>query len=385
MNHHTSYFGIFIIFLITVSSVSCTGNKEHPGRSEKDLNGIVYAERFTLDKQPDFTRLTIIDPWQGAEGVNHTFYLVQKGVALPAEIDSSLVIRVPVEKIVCMSTTHLAMIMALGKENTIKGVSGGKYIYNKVLFEKFKSGEIPDIGYEGNLNKELILKISPDIILMYGIGSESVSYFNKIRELGIKTLFNADYLENDPLGKAEWIKFFGALYCKESMADSLFNVISEEYNATRSFIEKNSHEKPKIMLGLPYKDTWYVSPGNSYISKLIADAGGDYLWKEAESSYSMPLGIENVYLKAISSDYWLNTGIASTREEISATDRRLSDLSCFRRGNLYNNNKLLNENGGNDYWESGSLNPHLVLKDIASIIHPGLFADYELTYYRKLN
>ena len=165
-------------------------------------------------------------------------YLVRRGTKIPSGIDSTTVIFVPLKKIICMSTTHLAMISALNEENTISGVSGAGFIYQKTLYDKVKNGQILDIGYEANLNKELIIKISPDLIMMYGIGSESVGYINKIKELGIKTIFNADYLENDPLGKAEWIKLFGALYCKEEMADSIFRSLSEEYLQTKNFIRK---------------------------------------------------------------------------------------------------------------------------------------------------
>jgi iron complex transport system substrate-binding protein len=283
-----------------------------------------------------------------------------------------------------MSTTHLAMISALNEENTISGVSGARFIYRNSIYERFKNDKLPDVGYEGNLNKELIIQISPDLIMMYGIGSESAGYVNKIKELGVKTIFNADYLETDPLGKAEWIKLFGALYCKEEMADSIFRSLSEEYLLTKSYIEKNTANKPKVLLGLPYKDTWFISPGNSYISTIITDAGGDYLWKETESSYSMPYGIENVYLKALAAEYWLNTGSAYSKDDIISVDKRLADLECFKKANLYNNNNRVNENGGNDYWESGSLYPQLILRDIAAIIHPGLFPD-ALYYYRKLD
>jgi iron complex transport system substrate-binding protein len=202
--------------------------------------------------------------------------------------------------------------------------------------------------------------------------------------LGIKVIINGDYLETDPLGRAEWIKLFGALYCKEHLADSIFNSEVNEYIRLKSFISGNIRSRPKVLLGLPFKDTWYISPGNSFISKLINDSGGDYLWKETESSFSMPYGIENVYLKGLTADYWLNIGSAGSKKEISSVDPRLNDLQCFKNDNLFNNNKRITSSGGNDYWESASLYPHLLLKDIATILHPELFRDQELFYYRKI-
>jgi iron complex transport system substrate-binding protein len=251
--------------------------------------------------------------------------------------------------------------------------------------KNIEAGLISDVGYEADLNKELILKISPDLIMMYGIGSESAGYVGKLKELGVPVLFNADYLETDPLSKAEWIKVFGALYCKEKLADSIYAVEVKSYNKLKSYIKNNISYSPKVLLGLPYKDTWYVSPGNSFMSKLIRDAGGNYLWQNTESSISMPFGIENVFLKAMNADFWLNIGTVNSKDEIAAFDPRLKELPSFKNGNLYNNNKRVTKNGGNDYWEIGSAFPHLILQDIASILHPDLFSDNELFFYKNLH
>ncbi len=203
-------------------------------------------------------------------------------------------------------------------------------------------------------------------------------------QLGIKIMFNADYLETDPLGKAEWIKVFGALYCKEKLADSIFSVIVKSYNEIKSIISENVVNRPSVLLGLPFRDTWFISPGNSYISTLISDAGGDYLWKEMESSVSMPYSLETVYMKSLHADYWLNVGNAISKREIGSLDPRLENIPCYISGNIYNNINRMSAGGGNDYWESGTLNPHVILRDIASILHPGIFGEYELVYYRKI-
>jgi|WetSurMetagenome_2_1015567.scaffolds.fasta_scaffold03172_4 iron complex transport system substrate-binding protein len=376
-----------IIFLITILFSSC--NEIRRNKHEISLlpqnNIILKAERLKIVRKSGYTAVTIINPWQGVNNLNLVYNLVPRGSDFPDGLDSSTVIFVPLQKIICMSTTHVAMISALGKENTISGVSGTGFIFSGSLIKNVEKGLIEDVGYENNLNKELILKISPDLIMMYGIGSESAAYVGKIKELGVKVVFNADYLEKDPLSKAEWIKLFGALYCKENTADSIFNSEVENYDKLKKYIDKNISGRPKVLLGLPFKDTWYISPGNSFVSKLIEDAGGDYLWKNTESSISMPFGIENVYLRALTADFWLNIGSVTSRNDISIADERLSDLKCYKNGNLYNNNKRITENGGNDYWESGSLYPHLILKDIATILHPDLFNEKELFFYRRIN
>ncbi len=375
---------VFAVFIIYLGSCGRMAENHRVPRIESNEALIVRAERFTLRKIGSYTIATIINPWQGANDVNKVYYLVKKGSEVPLGLDSSSVIFVPLKKIICMSTTHIMMISALGEAKTISGMSGTGFIYSPDLIRNVELGLIEDVGYDADLNKELILKISPDLIMMYGIGSESESYTAKIEELGVKVVFNADYLETDPLGRAEWIKFFGALYCKENLADSIYNKEVDEYSKLRSFIERNAKSEPKVLLGFPYKDTWYISPGNSFISKMINDAGGNYLWQNTRSSVSMPLGIENVYLSGLAADYWLNIGSISSRKEIMNVDPRLANLNCFKNDNLYNNIKRTNAKGANDYWESGSLYPHLILKDIATILHPELFSDTDLIFYRKI-
>jgi iron complex transport system substrate-binding protein len=344
------------------------------------------AEKFTLEKKGGYTLLTILNPWQGAGNVRFEYFLVKYGSRIPAEIkDTSHVIYVPVKKVICMSTTHVAMISALGEEKSIAGISGTSLVYSPVMNETIKKGSVKEVGYEASLNNELILRIAPDVITMYGIGSESSGYVARISELGIKFIFIADYLENDPLGKAEWIKVFGALYLKESLADSIYKAEYEEYQKLKNEISRRVSKKPFVLLGLPFKDTWFVSPGNSYISRLISDAGGTYLWSNVDSPVSMPMGIENVYLKALRADYWLNPGTAKSRDEIISVDKRLGELPCFKDDNVYNNNLRITDKGGNDYWESGTIHPHLILKDTAAILHPGLFGNSDtLYYYRRI-
>lgn len=373
-----------IVFSFSLLILSCSGRQEKsPAEMEKKSN-LSGTEKLLIEKKNGYTVITVINPWQGASDVSLRWNLVRRGDPVPMGLDSSTVIFVPVKKIICMSTTHVAMISALDEDSSIAGVSGADFIYSGKLIERINKGLIKDVGYETSLNQELILKISPDVLMMYGIGSESAGYMKRISELGVKVLFNADYLETDPLKKAEWIRLFGALYCKEKMADSIYNYVSNDYYKIRNLVSREITNRPTVLLGLPYKDTWYISPGNSFMSLLISDAGGEYLWSKTQSDISMPYGIENVYLKAVNADYWLNTGNALSLDDISAMDNRLAELKCFREGNVYNNNKRINAHGGNDYWETGSVYPNLILNDIASILHPELFPEGNLIFYKKL-
>jgi len=351
----------------------------------QEISSVSYAKRFSLIRHEGYSQVQILDPWQGAKGVVQNWFLVNDTAVIPPSISPSEVIRVPVRRIVCTSTTHLAMISAIGESATVKGFSGTGFLYSKEYNDMISAGSLSEIGYDDNLNKELIIQLRPDLVMMYGIGGESSAFAGKLREMGLKVMFNADYLETSPLGKAEWIKLLGALYAKEYLADSIFTDIEHEYKATETFIRENAREHPKVLLGLPFRDTWYVSPGNSYISELIDDAGGNYLWSDIESDISIPMGLENVYIKALTADYWINTGTAESLGQISSVDSRFKSLPCYTNGNVYNNTGLTNKHGGNDYWENGTILPHIILNDIASILHPELFPDRVLHFYRKLN
>jgi len=377
---------VMIVTLVAIFTVSCTFQSVHIPQ-DASSSGVEYASRFTLERGEGYTRLDIIDPWQGSEGVRHIYILIKEETTVPLETfpAEAKIINVPIKSIVCMSATHVAMIAALGMENTIIGVSGTDLIANAEVRNLAVKGLIKEVGYEESLNREEILNMNPDLFMAYGIGSESAGFLSKISGLGIKVMLNAEYLELDPLGKAEWIKVFGALYCLEEMADSLFNSSSEKYSNLKKMIAEETEARPKILLGLPWKDSWYISPGNSYISRLIEDAGGEYLWRESESKTSMPLNLENVYMKAIEAEFWLNPGNARTLNEIAIADRRLAGLAVFTNGNIFNNIKLLSATGANDYWERGSTNPELILADIATILHPELFKDDTLTFYKRLN
>lgn len=371
------------VFFLLMLFPSCCKDRKREKIQKASGEDISYAERFDLRVTDSCTILRITDPWQGAGNVIHEYYLKNDSCPKELKSDPSKIINVPLNRIICMSTTHIAMIRALGRQNSIVGVSGAGFVFDSEINNRINQGLVSDIGYDSGLNTELIVKSSPDLVMIYGIGSESAGYTAKISELGLSVMYNADYLETDPLGKAEWIKVFGALYCCEELADSLFSEIRNSYLNLRELIGETT-SRPVVMLGLPFRDTWFVSPGNSYISKFVDDAGGSYLWRDTKSALAMPYSLESVYAAALKADIWLNTGSVSLKQEIVAIDNRLGSMPPFINDRVYNNNKRLNVNGGNDYWESGAMNPHVILKDIASIIHPEIFPAYETVYYRKI-
>lgn len=344
---------------------------------------VKYARGFSIEDFGNYQVLNVFNPWQNLNDRKLSYLLYKKGTSLPQDVNYDVAIHVPVKRVICMSTTHIAMIGVLGETGSIAGISGKQYINDPIVRSGIENGEIPDIGYEQSLNYEMILTIKPDVIFMYGVTGDVTATINRMESLGIPVVLNAEYLENNPLARTEWIKFIACFYDKLEGGIVFFNQQEENYLKLQSLLSGVSY-KPNVMTGLPWKNTWWVPGGKSFAARLISDAGGRYIWENDTSDEALPLDIESVYDRAVQAEIWINSGSASSLEEILNTDPRLSLFKPYKDSNIYNNNARLNPYGGNDYWESGVIYPAAILKDMISIFHPGILPDHKLVYYRKL-
>ncbi len=208
-------------------------------------------------------------------------------------------------------------------------------------------------------------------------------FCNDLRASGRPVIFCGDYLEPHPLGKAEWIRFLSLFYNLEERADRFFQEIDSVYNSYKSLTEQTKN-RPLVLTGLPWKDTWYMAGGESFAATLIKDAGGEYLWADSHSAEAIPLDLESVYARAVKAEIWINPGAATSLNELQNFDQRFTELGVIQSGMIFNNNERLNTTGGNDYWESGTVRPDLVLADLIKVFHPDLLTDHRLFYYRQL-
>jgi iron complex transport system substrate-binding protein len=374
-----------ILFLAVILFFSCQGGSQtHSGKSTDHTSSVYRAGRFNIEDMDGYKKLTITDPWQNSAGEELTYYLAREYTLLPETIPADLIIRVPVKRMVCMSTTHLAMMIALDATDIIVGASGTRLIYDPGLREAVTRGKVADVGYEANLDKELIVSLRPDLLMAYGVGASSSEYLRKLSDMGVKIMFNADYLEEHPLARCEWIKVFGILTGKEDMADSIWNTVRDSYMKLVDEVNLSSVLRPDILLGAPWEDVWYISPSNSYIGCLINDAGGRYLFDDLLAPNSMPYSVEAVFKRAIEADVWINPGTAESLSDIGVSDHRLTKLQVFRSGNVWNNRLRMTNDGGNDYWESAVVRPDRLLGDFISILHPEIMPDRLPYYYKKL-
>ncbi len=370
--------GFILVFLLLFAFVSC----KHPAAGVSRDN--CSEGRFHLTEYQTYQKLVVKDPWQGSSSVEFDYYLFPETAVVPDSLKSKTIIRVPIHRIVCMSTTHLSMICALKEDDAIVGISGKNLVYNPDLRRKLDEKVIKDVGYESNLDKELIVSLKPDILMAYGVNPASVAYMTKLNDLGIKVMFNADYLEQDPLKRAEWIKVFGALFDRKKMADSIYETICNNYKRVRDTVLAHTANKPVVLLGGPWENIWYVAPSGTYVTRLLSDAGADYLFADLKAEHAQPLSVEAVFVRAENAGIWLNPGAARSLEELYGYDYRLKNLPACKSGQVYSFNKRVTDAGGNDYWESAVIHPDIVLRDMASLFHPGLYPGYEMKYCRKI-
>ena len=370
------------IFLF-IGVTSCAGRGQHVAMISSAPAMVEFAQGFTMEKHDGVTLLTVSNPWQGAQNVMYRYVLCPEGGEIPPEYASYTVIHTPVQRVVCLSTTHVAMLSALGVTASIKALSNAPFVSDTAVRRAIDRGLIADIGYEQGLNYERIISLKPDVIFVYGVGGEISGSLTRLASLGQKIVYNAEYLERTPLGKAEWLKFMAAFYGREEQAEEIFDAIRDEYQSLCR-LAKDREPKPKVICGLPWQGVWHIPGGATWMAAMIADAGGDYIWKDNASHESIPINIETIVHQGGAADFWINTGAARTLAEITSVDKRLSLIQPFQAGAVYNNYAREGFAGSNDFFESGVVHPHIILKDMIHIFHPELAPEHNMFYYMKL-
>ncbi len=371
---------IFILFLLA----SCVNNQQADSAQQNKTLATFPVEQatgFTLSAIEQGYQISVTNPWQEAQGVEYRYLLTDKNI-LPRDVAFDEVIKTPAKRIVCLSTTHVAFIDRLGEANRIVGVSGADYVSSELVQKRIAEKLVKDVGYEQALNYELVVSLKPDVVLAYGVGAEMAGYLQKLKDLKIPVIFIGDYLEENPLGKAEWIKVFGLLLDKYALADSIYSEVQTEYLGLKNMLPKDI-VKPNVFINLPWKDIWYFTGSQGYLASLIDDAGGNYLLRHLEGNRSYPFSIENSLEYAAKADIWINPNMANSVADIIAEVPILKGFSLVSDSTIFNNNNRVSPKGGNDFFESGTVNPHLILKDLIKIFHPNQL-HHDLVYYKPL-
>ena len=369
---------IALIVLIGSLCASCTGRE---GSAKVWFDHSVYAPSYALGYEilgddASNSLIRVSRPWQGDAVVEQSLAIFSDKASAVGYDGQYIVGRV--ERVVCMSTSHIAMIELLGRSESIVGVSGKQYIMSEAIAGNPK---VKDVGYDSSLDYEALVVLRPDVVLLYGVSAENTALTAKLRELHLPYLYLGDYTEQSPLGKAEWLVAVAEIMGCRTQGEQMFSEIVERYNAVRDGVVRSANS-PKVMFNTPYQEVWYMPSDDSYMVQLLEDAGGTYIYKgRNKTAGSVGISLEEAYMLVSDADIWLNVGQCSTLEELRRSAPHFATTPVVESGEVYNNNRRRTQAGGSDFWESAIVQPDVVLKDLATIIAGG---DGELYYHQQL-
>lgn len=365
-----TYFCLCILLVL----VSCNSRKE--SQQVQAAGNELYADGISITKHDGYTLVCIYNPWE-KDAVLHTYVLIPRENELPENLPQGSIIRTPIKSALVYSSVHANAIKELGHLPSVTGVCDAQYFTMDEISEGIQSGAITNAGSSMSPVIEKIIALSPEVIILSPFQNAG---YGDVASLNIPIVECADYMETSPLGRAEWIKLFGALYCEEECADSIFARVTTEYNQLKQLAEKVPH-KPKILSENIINGTWYVPGGDSYMAKLFADAGGRYAWSDIRTSGSIPLDMPRVLEKAIDADIWLIKSFDETfsYSKLKAQNSMNAEFKAFKEKNIYFCNT-----GKSTFFQDFPFHPEVLLKEYISIFHPHFISGYTPKYFKPL-
>lgn len=341
-----------------------------------------HAEVFSLSRDRDGTRITVHNPWQGARREFAYLLLPREAPARTAGGDTQ-VVRVPLARAATLTTTNVPHLEALGALDALAAMGGGRYVCDPAVRARLADGRIRDVGEDTRLDLEALVSARPELVFTYVVGGSSDGGLSKLAEAQVPAAVEGSYMEESPLGRAEWIKFTAAFFGKDAAADSLFAAVDSAYRSLAA-LAAHAARKPTVVVGAPFGGAWWVAGGRTYVARLLADAGAAYLWADDTTRGSLNLDLEAVLAKAGGAEFWLNAGGWKDLAEAESQDARYALFRAFREGRVWDNDRIRCGDGGRDFFETGAARPDLVLADLIAILHPELLPGHALRWYRNV-
>lgn len=371
------------ILLVTFLSiiVSCQKNNKEIDNNYSLKSKIKYAKGFDIINENGSKKLIIKTAYQNSNNVFK--YIIRNKQNKKTITTNGTVISTPIRKIIVTSTTHIPMVELLNEETSIVGFPYSKYISSKKTRKLIEENKIIEIGKESSLNTEILLNLQPELVVGYSVSSADKS-LTTIKKAGINVIYNGDWLEETPLGRAEWIKFFGVLFDKEKEADSIFNSIEKNYlNAKK--IALSAKSKPTVLSGaIMSKDIWNLPAGESYVAQFLRDANLNYLWQDTKGKGSLSLSFESVFDKGQSANYWIAPGYFTSKDQLLKSNKLYAKFNAYQQGKIFTPTIKKGKTGGVIYYELAGTRPDLVLKDLIKICNPELLPDYKLAFFEEM-
>ena len=363
--------------LFTFWVVACSQPKKSHSEESLSSDTIRYAQGFTVHRFDDYTAVEVRDPWYSTRLLQR-YLLIDRDRPVPGNLPKGTVVQVPAQNIVVYTSVHAAIIEQLGETERIIGVCEPRYMDTPSIQEGLKAGRIADMGEATAPNVELMIDKGAELVIVSPFQN---SGYGPVEKLGIPILEGADYMESSPLGRTEWIRFYGMLFGKEALADSIFRNTEKNYLDLKRLITADTF-RPTVISEKKFGASWFMPAGESYIANMYADAGADYVFKDLPGAGSTPLAFETVLDRAIHADMWLikyNQSKDMTYGDLRAEYTPYENFDAFKNRRIYSCNT-----GLVPYYEEFPLHPDYLLKDLIWVFHPELLPGYTPRYYRKM-
>ncbi|WP_144892964.1 ABC transporter substrate-binding protein [Flavobacterium tiangeerense] len=371
------------LFIVMISIFIGCNKKETTTAidSTTAANSIEYASGLAIHKYKGFSIVTVSNPWPEAKK-KFTYVLREKNSIVPDSLKKHPVIQVPLQSIVVTSTTIIPFLEMLQVEQKLTGFPHTNYISSVKTRKRIDAGLVKNLGQNEKLNVEQLIELEPNLIVSFGIDNNNPTLDN-LQKSGLKVLIQADWMEQTPLGKAEWLKLYGALFGKEKEAKNIFDTIVKNYKEAQQLVAQKKSTST-VLYGSMYQEQWYIARGNSWVAQFMMDAKANYLWADIKGTGSLSLPFEKILEKARTAKYWIATGSFNTNKEFENSNPHYNQFDALKAKNVYTFESKVGPTGGTVYYELATSRPDLVLKDYIKIFHPELLPNYTFTFAEKL-
>jgi len=367
---------LICLLLLPLMLMSCLKSGSGSSTTQDSQDSVITTARLlSMQRERHYTVVTVGDPWKG--GVLHRYVLVPRDSTLPQDLPDGTLVRTPVRQALVYSSVHTSLMAELGAIDAVRGVVDKQYFIDSTLLARINSGEIADCGNSMNPTVERVINMQPDAILLSPYQDAS---YGQITSLDIPIIECADYLEYDPLGRAEWVKFYGELLGKRQQADSLYSVIVNAYNAVKETAAR-AQGRPTVVTEMVISGVWNVPGGQSYMARIIDDAGGDYMWADDKNTGSLALDFNQALAVAQNADYWFIkwTNINTLNDLQGAFDLN-KEMAAFKNKRVY-----VCDTDKSRFFDRIPFHPDVLLREFAAILHPEVFPNVKPQMYRHLD
>lgn len=348
-------------------------------------SSVDYADNFLVAYFDHYKVVTVERPSPG--GQSESYVLVQCGTPEPElgpELADALRITVPIRSLFSGSTSQSPTLVAVGGVSTVTGVARRDFIATPELIEHIQQAEVVEYETSGVVNVEAVVAAAPDVFMAGGGGEPEVQ---RLAVAGVPVVNFAEWQETSPLGRAEWVKFMGLFFNAEDKANAAFADVVEHYDAALALVaDVPEDQRPLVLSGQAFNGIFFAAGGQSFMARLIRDAGGRYVFEDDTSTGSFQIrDLERLIVAARDAKVWIQASIHyHTLADIAAEDPRLAALPAAEAGQVWIPDALKGPNGGVQFYELGSMRPDMVLMDLISILHPEKTPGYERVFNRSI-